>query len=72
MKLIRCLARVRLPGDSCLLRSKERARTLDLLKPLRDEIKMGFKDLTGVDFGITVGLALSQSGLGRFDIVAMT
>ena len=48
--------RVRLPGDTCQMHSQGRVVMLAKLRQIRAELKAPFIELSGKDFGLTVGI----------------
>ena len=63
---------MRNPGETCYGCGETRRNALELLKPLRNDIKQHYKQLHGEDYGITVGLRSRHGYIEWFDIVVLT
>ena len=51
---------------------KERTNALSSLRAVRAEIAQSFKDLRGVDYGVTVGVYMEGCDVEWFDVVLVT
>ena len=51
---------------------KERTNALASLRAVRAEIAQAFKDLRGVDYGVTVGIYMEGIDVEWFDVVLVT
>ena len=60
-----------MPGDKCLTHARSRLFAMATLRKLRDELKRGFLEYRGVEFGLTVRVSFKEVSPVWYDIMVL-